>query len=419
METTYIRPLGRAAATCCFAALSLALVACNGGREGLSAPSRAEDGGYLLAGAAKRSVVPTQSQIDGEEESRLGGTTTVQNFHLGGFGIGPLQNLPDPFNVDLTEPAGAPVYVNAQGEEEKTWLRALLLQDPTSQEQVLFLTLDAIGAGNIIQNSLKAAVSAAIGIPEDNILFGQTHTHAGADLQGLWGGVPQSWIDSLYLQAVEAAVQAQAELRPVQLDYRRSELEQFNNYRRPRVFQDIDADTTASVLTARSLDDDSVVATLLQYNAHPTSVGAGENPRIPHPDYPLGAVEQLEQRGGVALYYNGPIADASGSGGSCEGEVYVRVRCRGQELALAALEAESTLLEPSLSVRHATAYLPITNPLFTGLGLVGSFNRYYNFTELPVDAIPGLGEQAYALPQLAPYGVTTISRITIGEHLEI
>ncbi len=400
--------------------LCLSLAACSGGRTATTefgAPRT--EGAHLLVAAAKRSVVPSQSQIDGEMEPRIGGLETLQNFHLGGFGIGPLQNFPDPFNVDLTEPAGAPVYVNAMGNEERTWVRVMWLRDPAADTEVALVTLDAVGAGNIIQNDLKAAVAAATGIAESHVIFGQTHTHAGADLQGLWGGVPQSWVADLYLAAADAAVQAQAELQPVELSYQRSEQPDFNNYRRPRVFRDIDADTTASVLTARALGSGDVVATLLQYNAHPTSIGTGESPRIPHPDFPLGALERLEERGGVALYFNGPIADASGSGGSCEGESYVRVRCRGEDLASAALTADSTTIAGSLSVRQATVYLPVTNPIFLVAAAAGGFNRYYNFTELPVDQIPGLGEQANLLPQAAPYAVTTVTRITLGDALEI
>src|SRR3546814_10491355 len=34
-------------------------------------------------------------------------------------------------------------------------------------------------------------------VDADHIIFGQTHSHASADLQGLWGGVPQDWIDNV------------------------------------------------------------------------------------------------------------------------------------------------------------------------------------------------------------------------------
>lgn len=397
------------------------LLACGqGGRVGSTAATAPRaDEPRLLAAAAKRSVAPTQSQIEGESEDRLGGTTTVQNFHLGGFGIGPLQNFPDPINQDLTAPAGAPLHVNAQGVEEHTWIRVMLLSDPANQTSMAFVALDAVGAGNIIQDQLKAAIGAVTGLPADNILFGTTHSHAGADLQGLWGGVPQSWIEALYQAAADAAAEAQAALQPVDMEYIQLETEVFNNYRRPRVFNDIDADTTATILRAVEPASGRTVASLLQYNAHPTSVGTGNDPRVPHPDYILGAVERLEMDGGVALYLNGPIADASGAGGSCEGDDYVRVYCRGSDLASTALAGAAVSLAPSLAVRHSQVILPITNPIFLAAGLLGSFNRYYNFTEIPAQDIPGIGPAFVNLPQLTPVAMSAVSRVTVGETLEI
>lgn len=401
-------------------AIALLFAACQGGQQ-TSSPR--DDGiapsSSLLAGAAKRVVTPSQSQVDGEEEARIGGLTTVQNFHLGGFGIGPLQSLPDPLNVDITVPAGGRFHTNEAGMEEHTWLRVLILQDTSSDTSIAFVTLDAVGAGNIIQANLKTVVSEATGIAVDNILFGQTHTHAGADLQGLWGGVPASWVQQLYLEAVAAATEAMQALQPATLAFGQLEAPEFNNYRRPRVFRDAEADTTASLLKVRAEASDETIASLLQFNAHPTSVGTGNDPRVPHADYPLGAEDYLEQDGGIALYYNGPIADASGSGGSCDGDDYARVRCRGEELAAFTGTADLMPLNGTISARHAEAILPVTNPLFVGTALLGSFNRYYNFAELPVDQIPGLGSEANNLPQLAPVAFTTVSRITIGDALEI
>jgi hypothetical protein len=381
--------------------------------------SRADAPSPYFAAAVKVPVVPTQSQIDGEEEARIGGQVTVQNFHLGGFGIGPLQTFPDPINVDLTEPAGARVHVNEQGLEEPTYLRMMLLRDERSGVQMSFVGLDAVGAGNLIQQAVKQAIVEAIGGSPDDVLFGQTHSHAGADLQGLWGGVPQSWVADLIAAASQAANQAQAALEPVRLTLQQAELAAFNRYRRPRVDTDAEADLTASLLRAWAANEERVVASVLQYNAHPTSVGTGEDPRVPHADYIHGAMQTLEADGGAAVYFNGPIADAAPSGGSCEGDVYARVYCRGAELATAIQQAPLVKLDGQLSRRHATVYLPITNPIFLAAGLIGSFNRYYNFTELPVGELPLLGAELDNLPQAAPYAVTTVSRVSLGEQLEI
>jgi hypothetical protein len=383
--------------------------------------------GAFCVGAAKRSIAPTQAQIDGIEEPRLfGAASHLQRFNLGGFGINPLQNFPDPvagFGDQLTQPAVRPAYLNAAGRSEDTGLRVMLVTVPGG-ETVVFLGIDAVGAGNVIQERLRGRVAAATGIPAANILFGQTHSHAGADLQGLWGGVPEDWIENvLYTAAVSAVIDALVAARPARLSSAQGSAPQFNNYRRPRVDEDADADPTVTLLQARDLETGLVLGNLLQYNAHPTSIN--ENPRIPHPDYPLGATDWLEAMGGVALYFNGPIADASPSGSrpNCsfpEDGRYGAVRCRGEGIAEVATGffESARELAPSLSIAHAEAVLPVTNPLFLAAGVLGSFNRYYDFLQLPLAEIPFIGEalaaQLTSLPQLTPTASTEVVRVTLG-----
>lgn len=383
-------------------------------------------GTELCVGAAKVAVSPDAATVAGVLETRLEVGPRLQRFHLGGYGINPLQGLPDPDGsvaAALTEPAAKPVFVGSKG-PEPIWVRAMAITQPGG-ETVLFVTLDAIGAGNVIQERLTAAVSAATGVPAADVVFGQTHSHAGPDLQGLWGGVPQRWIEEvLYPGAVRAARDALARSEPARLEVRSGELDAYDRYRRPRRLDpDEEPDRTASLVEARAVDDGAVVANLLQYAAHPTSVD--EDVRIPHADYVLGAVDWLErEEGGVALYFNGPIADASpaGSRAGCRAEpdgTYGEVRCRGEGLARAAAALpSSTPLAPTLEVRHVTVTLPVTNPLFLGGGLAESFNRYYDFLDLPVRDVPTLGslvEQGLVdLPQLTPTASTEVSRITIG-----
>jgi hypothetical protein len=389
------------------------------------APGPACRGHQLCVGAAVVDVAPTAGQVAGEVETRVG-LPRLQRFHLGGYGLNPLQGLPDPDGSVaplLTEPADRPVYRGTRGAEPIS-LRAMVLRQPAGPT-IALVTLDAIGAGNVVQDHLTAAVAAATGIPREDVLFSQTHTHAGPDLQGLWGGVPQSWINgTLYPAAVRAVGDALRRSEPARLDVRQGSLDQFDRYRRPkRLDPDVQPDRTSTLLQARAVDDGRVVASLLQYDAHPTTVD--EDVRIPHPDFVLGAERWIERNeGGVALYVNGPIADASPAGGreGCDGTpdgTYGEVRCRGEGLAKATLELpRSGPLRPTLEVRHTTVTLPVTNPLFLAGGLGESFNRYYDFLDLPIDQIPTLGPLVRGglldLPQLTPTATTEVSRVTIG-----
>src|SRR3546814_6302524 len=76
-----------------------------------------------LAGAAKAVITPSQEQIDGITESRLYAGSKLQQFNLGGYGINPLQNLPNTlaqFGPSLTQPAQLPVYVSERFHETET-----------------------------------------------------------------------------------------------------------------------------------------------------------------------------------------------------------------------------------------------------------------------------------------------------------
>ena len=381
----------------------------------------------LCVGAAKVSVTPERRFVDGVVEGRLGlAGTRLQRFHLGGYGLNPTQGLPDPdgsINDGLTPAADHPAFVGSHGPEE-IWLRTMVIAQPGGGSVVL-VTLDAIGAGNVIQEGLTAAVAGSLGLLPEQVLFGQTHSHAGPDLQGLWGGVPQAWIeDVLYPSAVAAARGAVEASAPAHLTVRQAELDGYHRYRRPaRLDPDEQPDPTSTLLEARAVDDGRVLGSLLQYSAHPTSID--ESVRVPHPDYVLGAVDWVERHeGGVALYFNGPIADSSPAGAregcqpGTDGE-YGTVRCRGEGIARDTIAAEPvTPLAPTLQVQQVTVTLPVMNPVFLAAGAAEAFNRYYDFLDLPVELIPGIGPFLEAglvdLPQLTPTATTLVSRVTIG-----
>ena len=379
------------------------------------------------AGAAKVVISPTQAQIDGIEESRLFVGSKLQQFNLGGFGVNPLQNLPNPFaqlGTALTQPAQVPVYESERFREtEHTYIRVAVLE--FGETRLAFVALDAIGAGNLIQAGMRSVIAEASCaadwcIEPDHILFGQTHTHAGADLQGLWGGVPQDWIENgLYAGAAQAIQDAIADRARADATIATGLSNEFNNYRRPQVDPTADADPHLALLSFNLAGSRQPIARVLQYAAHPTSLN--EDPRIPHADYIHGAAKRLERDGGVALYFNGPIADASGSGGSCSGDnenPYDRVRCRGEAIAAFALAQPARALEPALAVRNVTAILPVTNPLFAAVAPVGAFNRYYDFSPTAITDIPVLGDilgtVQTELGQAPTTAETLVTRVSLG-----
>ncbi|WP_156966500.1 hypothetical protein [Algiphilus aromaticivorans] len=373
--------------------------------------------GARCAAASKRRITPASRHIEGVEEERLLIAPKTQRFNLGGFGIDPTQNFPAPLDQlsdTLTIPADQRFHHNRADDDEHTWLRSFVLSEGGTI--VVFLTVDAVGAGNIVSGEISRRIAEATGVDAAQILFGSTHSHAGADLQGLWGGVPQDWIENvLYPEAVGVVADALGALREVELTLRQGEATAFNSYRRPQVDPADEADPLMSLLEARDRRSGRPIGRLLQFNAHPTSIN--EDPRTPHPDYILGAVDRLEADGGVAVFYNGPIADASARGGDAPEDAtpYERVRARGGAMAEHALGfGDGNPLAPGLEFRQQQAILPVTNPLFIAAAAAGAFNRYYNFTGLPLEQIPFVSGAFTTLPQIAPVAPTPVSRIRLG-----
>src|SRR3546814_11086028 len=87
-------------------------------------------------------------------------------------------------------------------------------------------------------------------VDADHIIFGQTHSHASADLQGLWGGVPQDWIDNVLYAGAAQALQAAIEHRArADATIATGLTNDFNNYRRPHIDVNADADAHIAMLT--------------------------------------------------------------------------------------------------------------------------------------------------------------------------
>ncbi len=378
-------------------------------------------GAPLRAGAAKRVASPTQQDIDGQDHEYC--DDLKQQFYLGGFGLRRVDA------TDCESPLSLAGKAPIEGVMADSHVRLLLIEQ-TDGVLVAFVTLDAVGTGNIIQKGVKRAISQAIGIAENNIQFGATHAHSGADLQGLWGGVPFEWRQRLYTAAAAAATEALAGMQDAEVYYSTGIIDDpsFNSYR--RVDDTIGTDMQMAVLQARALNaDDSgnnaVIGTLVQYVAHPTKMGSDY--RFIHGDYITGLNDAMEQQypGSTSLYFNGPIADASGSnqadvpeGASRE----VAAVLMGEALAERAIEIisdEPQRFMPELAYDTATASVPVTNSLFQVVGAKGYFNGYYDF----VSGNPDPDARATADPQVVANASTVVSRLTLGrigcEALEV
>ncbi|HEX4918148.1 MAG TPA: neutral/alkaline non-lysosomal ceramidase N-terminal domain-containing protein [Limnobacter sp.] len=383
------------------------------------------DVSHFRAASAKRRIDPTPAQLQGVVVSSTPVVGKLQQFNLGGYGGFDFNGPEDVVNFDIGGPP-------ASGIGDGTFVRVFMIEDMAEPaNRLVFVTIDAIGAGNVIQNRLKAAVAQAANTQPDNVLFAQTHTHSGADLQGLWGGVPNSWLDcaqvdpaqacdpkvqpGLYQLAAQATQEALANLEPAELRYGQTLLEgeaRLNNFRRCDPEDMRTPDPHMTLLQARARNG-KVLGAVLNYSAHPTVLGLSN--RLVHTDWVGGALRTLENNfKSTVLYYNGAIADSSPRAPGGE-DPYERANALGVQVAQAALAGMSNpvVLKNGMQVQHANALLPVTNPLFIAAGGVRSFNGYYNFTPAgdTLAQLPGYNN----LPQTALYAQTAVSRIRLGQ----
>lgn len=363
------------------------------------------------AGAAKRTVSPDAATLAGLPHEFC--PTTTQFWYQGGYGIRDVDVAP-------CTPLVVPLKTPAEGLGRDIHIRILLLTQ--GDEKMAFVTLDAIGIGNVIQEGVKRRINAITGVPKQNILFGATHTHQSADLQGLWGGVPYEWRQYLYAQAEDAAKEAMANLADVEVAYRQEEVAEpsFNNYRRPD--DSVGTDKRMTVLQVRNTLTGLTVSTLVQYVAHPTVLGAGN--RLVHSDWVGAFNDRLEAvyAGSTALFFNGAIADASPNTAASnppapEGaDDFVRADAFGLTLANHAVAVIDRGLRrfapqtgPQIVAQHKVATVPVTNHLFLALAAKGYFNGYYDFI-LP----PNPDAKATPAPQAMNKADVLVSRVTLG-----
>jgi hypothetical protein len=104
----------------------------------------------------------------------------------------------------------------ARGVHDPISARALYLEDAQGQAFAI-VVLDAVGVGNRIRDEIRASASVATGLPTERILVAATHTHAGPDLQGMWGGVSASYRGTVVQGAANAIAFAAANKTRVEL----------------------------------------------------------------------------------------------------------------------------------------------------------------------------------------------------------
>jgi hypothetical protein len=221
-------------------------------------------------------------------------------------------------------------------------------------------------------DGLAAAVAAAAGVPRERVVIGYSHSHSSGwyvpDRISLPGGeLIEPYLARLAMALAEAARQARAALAPATITYARGRCAMAAN----RDYWDAerhlyacgfnpDAPADDTLLLARITGDDGrLIATLVNYACHPTTL-AWENSLI-SPDFAGAMRETVEAATGApCVYFQGACGDLGPRHGFV-GDTAVADR-NGRELGYAAL-ATLTAMGPAGT---AFAY---TGPVISGATL--------------------------------------------------
>lgn len=377
----------------------------------VSAPTgSATSDGTFLVGAARASLFPAPTLFGGEQWQTEGctdydagrvegdhlipeGPNSIKGWpaaspdciYLGGFGIGPVR----------------PAERVGQG---GVWVRTVAISN--GQKTFVYSIADTVGWFARYESTICAdcgildvreRVASDLGIDAGDVVIGSTHTHAGADTYGGWGGIPDWYRNQIRDATVASAKQAVANLVPARIEVGEIHLRDRNNERRDTYYSNID--TGATWLQARSLPvtdcpgnsesgnatgnpncttSSRVIATWSTYAGHPTIV----SDPILHADWPGAAARAFEGTfGGVGLVFEGGLGNASISGAGGEGDEEQAERtgiafAQGVESDVADGGTVLTSSEMGAAVQDIT-HPTQSNPGLTTLAVVGLFDREF------------------------------------------
>lgn len=340
-------------------------------------------GGRFLVGADAVNLLPSP-KLFGGEQWQTEGCTRVEEGELDRTHVLPGDGHGHPFaSKDCIYLGGfgipAPVRPAVEYDDGGVWVRTLAISN--GESTVVMQILDAVGwfykyAPAICDGcgiaDMRAKIEADTGIPAENISIGATHSHAGPDGYGGWGGLPTWYWNQIRDSVIASAKAALLNLEPATITVGEAVLRDFNNERRDHYYST--ADYQATWLQAHALSG-GVLATLANYAGHPTFVGGP----VLHADWPGATARKLEAtHGGVGLLFEGGLGNVSfrGRGGETEDEEAENAgRAFADALSVDIADGGTTLGTNDVASSASTIAHPVTNPVLAGGGLVSLFAR--------------------------------------------
>ena len=212
---------------------------------------------------------------------------------------------------------GAQKHEQAEGIDMDLWATALALSD--GQTIALILDIDIQILTNQRADGIRQAVSAATGLPAENIRASATHTHTGPVPYKSWiekgYEMVDPWFQEVYQWCVEAAQEALKNLKPAEVRAGRGECHINSNRRSVTptgerflgVNRDGACDHEVTVVRIDTADA-KPLATVVNFACHATIMGPPN--RLITPDFPGAMKRVVEQAiGGKCLFLQGAAGD--------------------------------------------------------------------------------------------------------------
>ncbi len=275
-------------------------------------------------------------------------------IYMGGFGIGPANPA-----VDFETDPGL-------------WVRSVAIGDGV--DTLVLTVIDAEGylwdynskCARCGSKQLGEDLGTELHIDPKNFVMAATHSHAGPDLIGGWGFVPD-WYMTQVTEAIQTSVRdAVKNMAPAKIEVGEVEARDENSERRDTYRSAEEQQITW--LRATDPKGKNVIATVGAYAAHPTTKGT--NNGTASSDW-VGVFEKgLETRfGGIGLHFMTGLGNMSTSGGTQMGAKLANlVPDRGQG---------TLLTDTNIRVQREVWNQPATNVPLTALGLPGFFDRKF------------------------------------------
>ena len=221
-------------------------------------------------------------------------------------------------------------------------------------------------------HDIRQKLAGDTGLPVGNFSVGATHTHAGPDLYGGWGGIPKWYSAQIRDSVIASAKQALLRLTKATITVGEVVLRGFNSERRDTYYST--PDYQATWLQAKT-SKGAVLATLANFAAHPTIVGGP----VLHADWPGATDRRFEQIfGGTGLLFNGGLGNMSvrGRGGKNEDEEAENTgRAFADAVAVDVRGGGVKLTTNDVVAKIAEVSHPVTNPLLALGGNLNLFSR--------------------------------------------